>query len=360
MDVLHDNSYRKLHQIALVVGQLPGYVSNYTIPDEKQASELSDQFFADEAGRHFPIDSAGSTWLSGAYLALQRAELPMKKASVDYVEARIMEAAKIYGIADAVKKAMDTVTTSLTLFDKTAEANESYGWLVKDAAGNVTARRYPLFDAVSVKKAVAYFEENRHHYPLNVRKEIAGNILRKAADYSVDVPATIMREAGMGIPRTSVLMRELLERAELAKDGENSVLLANVNNLISTMDPGALVDHLDKVAEVIDTFDQAEGLTRYYGTKIMPPADFLYGVSMKEASAFLDKAVKLHRWTFDIEKLASDVPVEIFTATLGEDVIKKAQDKNGKLIPVELAATINKLGQEDKAALEEVIVAICE
>ena len=374
MDVLHDNSYRKLHQIALVVGPLPSYVGNYTILDEKQASELSDRFFADESGRQFPIDSPENTWLSATYLALQKAELPMKQASVDFVEAKIKEAAQIYGIAEDVKKAIDSVTMSLTMFDKAAATDEEYGWIVKDASGAIVAKRYLMRDVDGVRKAAAYFEENRHHYPLDVRRMIASNIVKRAETFAVDqLPGCVAREAGLGIPRTSVLMRELLERAELAKDAENSVLLANVNNLISTLDQGTLVDHLDKVAEVIDTFDRVEDLTKYYGTRIMPPADFLYGVNLKEASAFVDNSIRLHRWTFDITKLAQIDP-ELFAGVLGpqfmfkvaKEIPGKFGDENGyhfeaaKLDPKMLQQELVKLSQADKASLEEALVAICE
>ena len=70
MDVLHDNSFRQWSQIGVALkGTIPDYVSNYTPLEEKDASTLPDEVFADPGKRLFPLDSPANTWLSGMYYA---------------------------------------------------------------------------------------------------------------------------------------------------------------------------------------------------------------------------------------------------------------------------------------------------
>jgi hypothetical protein len=346
MDVIHDNSRRQLMQISAVVGEenLPDYVQHYNVPDEKNASSLPDELFADPGKRLYPVDSKGATWLSAAYCAMNK--------GAEYTMLDIKRAADAWGITEDVDKVIQEIEAAQGNIKAATDDDSNYGWIIYNRNGDVVRRRYPMFDSNGVQKAAAFFDENRRHYPHELRKQLATNILTKAAQYGVGLdvlPDSIQREAGHGIPRRTVIMRELNERAQLAKDAEFSVLMANVTRLIGNAGEGEVLDSMDKLAETIDAFDQAEGLVRYYGTKITYPADFLCSVTMKEAQDFVDKNVTLRRLTFDVEKLAVDVPAEVFHTVIGDVDVSDAE---------KLAAVLRDLPAADKAAVEDHLVAM--
>ena len=359
MDVLHDNSFRKWVKIATLLGieQVPHYVRQYTLPDEKTASTLSDGLFADPVNRLYPVGDKASTWLSAAYYAFD-AFSPGVKIAEDVWQA-INNAAAIYSITDDIVKVRKDLVAAFATKEASAE-DSNYGWLERDGSGNVTGRRYPMFDSDGVRKAASYFDENRKHYGISMCRTVAGNILRKAAEYGLDtndLPASIEREAGMGLPRRTVIMRELNERAELSKDAENGALLANISRLVGASDDTELHSNLEKIAEVLEQFDKLEGLTTHYGKGITYPTDFLFGISIKEADAFVAQSVKLHRYIFNVEKLANNLPVQMISDILGE---KRSADacEEGKLSVVKFAAMLNHLPMADKAALEDGILAV--
>lgn len=377
MDVLRDKNYYTWYKLASqIVGatNVPQYVRDYTPPDEDAASLMDDSDFADPGKRAYPIDSPGATWLSAAYYINEHPEhcpgAGTKRANVRPWH-DIYRAARAWGIAKDVDKMAQTIVSRNGAVKQAAVNNESnYGWIVKDTLGNTTARRYPMFDAEGVTKAATYFDDNRRCYPWDIRQSIARNILKKAAEYGVPedtIPSSVLREAGKGIPRSSVLMHEINERARMAKDAEAGVLLANVNRLIATSEHEDFARAIDKIAAVLNHFDEVEGLQKYYGKTITYPSDFLAGVSYKEAADFQKNAVKLRRHIFDPRKLAQFVSPDLFGAVVGDEFVKKivVSDKqaqaNGEpgVDPIKLARELNLLPATSKAALEDAILAAC-
>jgi hypothetical protein len=360
MDVLSDNSFRIWNKIAAIVGEanIPDYVKNYTPPDEQTASSMSDNDFADPGKRAFPIDSKAATWLSAAYMLDAKA----KEANwlIDSQEQRMAYAIQAWGIDKDVVKVAEAYAAAAGHVKQASEVDTNYGWIVKDASGNVTARRYGVFDRTGLGKAAEYFELNRRHYPLAPRTGIARFLMQKAAEYGIDydeLPGSVLREAGYGLPRKTVIMRELNERAMLAKDAECGILLANVNRLLGTGTDQEVADNLDKLAQTIDAFDQAEKLTRYYGTRITHPSDFLCSVTFKEAQAFVDNTVQLRKLVFDAAKLTTDPDfTKAAAAAMGQEFAAKLSGMDSAT----LARTLRELPRADRGALEDGIVALCD
>jgi hypothetical protein len=357
MDVLHDNSMKTWIHIGETYSHLvPSYVMNYNLPDKEGSSKIEDGLFADPARRLFPIDDPGAIWLSAAYFAKNASALPYKPAEREYVKQTILKAAALHDIATDVKTIIDTITA--TPAEKQAEDDDAnYGWVMRNAeTGDVVARKYPMFDGIGVKKASDYFAENRAHYPIGVRRTISRNIMRKAAEYGMgtdDLAPAVLREAGYGIPRKDILMDEILERAHLTKDAESSILLANVNELLAGMDATEIGANLDKIAEVIDTFDNAAGLTQYYNKRILMPADFLYDINLKQANEAVEDAIELDRHVFSLRKLA-ELPLHVFEDVLGADFVKAIVKKASDTVVdrAKLADELYSLPKPDKSALE--------
>lgn len=350
MDIVHDNSWNHLLQISEKLGdKLPTYVREYTPLTKESASTLEDGLFADDRNRLFPIDSPASTWTSALYFAYNKGELPYKSAEFDYVKGRIQKAAELFKVADDIDAAVAVITAA-----QAEDPMANYGLVYKE--GSDMRCEFPMFDAAGVKKASAFFEEYRRKYPADWRRSIAMNIMAKAAEYGVpeeQLSYAVLSEAGYGIPDKRAMMQEILYRAGLAKHAENAVLLANLNIMLSELPVEAVDAELHKVASIIADFDVAEGLDERYGRTVMPPADAVFGINLKEAEAVVKDAVKLHRHIFSATKLATALKPELFDSLLGDDFTAPLKDGKGKLMPAKLAAALSSMAEEDKAALEE-------
>jgi hypothetical protein len=349
MDAISDNSRRTLIEISRE-RQLPTYVLAAEILDKEASAGLDDELFADVARRQYPLHDAGNTWLSAAYFAKGHDDIPPKVA--DHVEQRIRAAAKIHGITADVEPLFATVKAAASPEDDDA----NYGIVIRDQAGNVVRKLYPMLDGDSVKMAMERFARERGLYPLGPRRQIASQITKRAEICGIPVPAVIFREAGRGFPVKQIMMTELLERAQLVKDAEAAQLLANVNEVVAAANAQELLAVLDKIAEVVDSVDRLSGFHRLYGRKLLPPADFIYAMTEKEAAAMVADSVPLNRHTFSIRKLAELDP-EVF-AVLGDDFPRELATADGKTNAEKLAAILPTLPLPDKELLENHLVGL--
>lgn len=357
MDILHDNSFRSWVKIGNTCADIiPPYVREYIPLDDEKASKLANADFADPARRLFPLVDEPSTWLSAAYFTKNAEELPYKQPEHEYVLIQIKQAAYIFGIEKDVEQIIDALSEQT---EKVAaeDDNSNYGWvIVHGTTGEVLDRLYPMFDANGVKRAMDYFDAYRDRYPIGIRRTIARNILNKAAQYIVEPTPTVKRESGCGIPRKDVLMEELLERAHLTKDAELSIALANINELIAGIPDREIGDNLDKIAEVVDAFDRANGLVKYYGKQLLMPADFIFDVDLKTAEAALEDSVELDKYVFSVTKLAQVSPA-VFGNVLGEEFVTRVTDEGGKIVVSKLADELYSLPKPDRSALENALAA---
>lgn len=360
MDVLHDSCSRTWLGICDSFEHIvPPYVMDYKLPAEKTASAFEDNLFADQARRLFPTDCEAATWLSAAYFAKHAAELNYSREEAAYIESQIKAAADIFAIRRDIDQIMDAVRNVPA--EKQAEDNDAnYGLVLRDEkTGEVLMKKYFMVDDRGVKLASEYFDQYRGRYPMNIRRSIAKNIMSKAAEFGVDVysiKSSVLREAGYGVPRKDILMSEILERAQLTKDAEAAIALANINEMLVGLSDTEIGENLDKIAEVVDAFDREAGLTRHYGIRITTPADILFDIHVKSAEALLEDSVELHQHIFSLQKLA-ELPVDVFTEVLG-DGFGTSITKNGSIDREKLADELHSLPRPDKAALEDHLVTL--
>ena len=346
MDILHDNSHKTWYQIGTQYEkQIPEFVMNATLPEKEAVDQLPNSAFADDNSRVFPIDSPAATWLSAAYFAKNAAAAGYSVGMCQYIEGRLMKAAQAFGIGDSVTAIVSAIKQPPEE-KQAADVAENYGWV------SGTGRKYPMFDATGVKRAASYFMENRFNYPPVMRKTIAGNIMRKAAEYGVVVDDTVRKEAGQGLPRRDTLMQELLDRARLAKSAEASVAIGNLVESLATVGPDELMTQLDKIAEVIDMLDQSEGFDKQYGKRMLSPAEFIYDIDPKVAEAMLEDAVELDQHVFSLKKLAGLSP-DVFGAVLGDEFVSRVKQADGKIDVEKLGDELFSLPRPDRTALEQ-------
>ncbi len=355
MDAVSDKSYRQLSDIGTRLGTtaFPDYVLTAELHDEKTAGVLEDSEFADVGKRAYPVDSKASTWLSAAYLVDSCPGVTTSAADpvTNHIWQSIKSAAGLYGISADVDK------VAKQLVDLHAETG-------KPAIEYVTAddgsRIYGIGCWRDVKTAAEFFDDNRRHYPLELRTKIAGFITKKAQEFGVDcLPDSVRREAGLGIPDKVDVMQELLIRAEMSKDAESGALLANINNIIANQEPEDYAGSVDKIAAALDAFDRSEGLCKHYGTKLTYPADFLYAGDMDKIAAEISHAVAIDNWVFDSRKLAASLDPDVLEAVCGPAVLADCKT-DGKLDASKLKTAIDAMAYAEQADLKSAIVMLCE
>jgi hypothetical protein len=343
MDVIHDNSKRGWIKVAHS-HEVPAYVGEH-IPLTKEASaKLSDDLFADDAKRLFPINSKADVWLSAAYF--KEAAADYSEAIGNYVKDRIKEAAAVFGISEDVDQAFEAAQVKVA---SAKDDPDNYCWV--DEKGKYS---YPVFDKEGAAKAVSYFEDHRLGYPLDTRIKLARNILKKACDYGLEPTETLMKEAGFAVPNRAKLMGEILERARMTDDPEAAIKFAQINEVIANSTNEEFMENLDKIAEVIDALDGVNGMRHQYNVKILSPQESIYSMSVKEANDILDDSLVLNRHTFKLSKMAELNP-ETFNV-LGDNFSDELST-DGKLDVKKMATILPTLPTPDKRLLEEEIEA---
>jgi len=355
MDFMRDNSKRVWLRLASSI-TVPDYVKQEVVLDADDLRKLAATEFADPAARMYPVNSPGNTWLSAMYFHVCPPAL--KQASLKYISDSIKSAAEIYGISKDIDRAKGELEASQ---EKAASASDEdlYGWIVKDEAGNVTAKRYCIADIKGVEKAASYFDQNRFKYPFGVRRTISQFIVKKASQHGValdKLPGCVLRESGYGIPHLSNLVDEIERRSLLCKDADVKMVFNNLGTLIEVTPGDELLQCLDKLAETIDHFDHIVGLDQQYGKGILSPSDLIYSVSLPEASDELDCAVKLAAYVFDVRKLAG-LGKQAF-AVMGTEFQTAVSDSQGSVDPVKLRHELEKLSSRDKHILESELKSI--
>jgi len=371
MDLVKDTSFKVFSKLARQLGyKLPSYVAEYTPEQDKIASELPSEAFACPALREYPIDSKATTWLSALYAADSVQQTGKEAQAAADALPLIKAAAIIWDTLSDVEQVIDTVS-GLSI-KQASDTDGNYGWIDRDAAGNVTARRYGIFDKAGVTKAAGYFLENRDSYHYKTREKVASFILAKAGEYGVSrdvLGEELAKEAGHGIPVKAVIVEELKERALLAKHAECGTLLANVNRLLDVCDPAELPDVMDKVATLVNEFDTAEDLTRHYGKRITRPSEFLRSLSEKTAEAMVATAVQIDGKTFDYVKLAAAVPVNEFYLALGPGFAARVSESGvfdednaqaTKVAAAKLKQALTELSAGEQETLYRHLVAMCD
>ena len=350
------SSQRKLVALSETPGvTIPTYVAQYTPLSKEAASKLPEELFADVNQKEYPIDTKEAAWLSAGIFLMEKqsGELTYSDDMEEYVWNALKASGDIYGIEDdivAIKTAVDSAVNEKTA---AVDSDGDYGWLVKSADGSVTCKRYPMFDAVGVMKAATYFMDNRSSYPQCVRTEICGNIMRKAAEYSVDINEindAISREAGLAVPNTAAIMRELYKRAQASKDPEAGMAMLGLTELISITDADQLSGEMSKLAGIVEDFDHVEGLNAAYDRKVAFPADILYAGTVKQAEDWLRDTVNVAGTSFSKSALASLDIVLAYDPILGTEFTKRAS-VDGELDKEKLAVALTELDEADQYAL---------
>lgn len=313
----------------------PAYVKSASFPEVEPPAPRH-AFFADAASRELPCNSREETWASARYFAKHAGEERYRSTRAD-VEYNLQKAAQVYGIADDVAKVLTHTEEVKTASDK------DYGWVREGE------RKYPMFDAHGVKLASEYFEANKFKYPFPMRNEIAKNILRKAAEFGVEVPDGIRKTAGHGVARPDNVINELTIRAELCSDPDTGLALAKMAEHVAENGAEALSGATEKIAELVEDTDIIENWRGRYGKDMSAPEDFLFDMDVKQAEAIVNDVVEIGGDALSLSKLA-ELPDEVFDNVLGEGFAESVKEA-GAIDPRKLGEALAAKSVEDRNEL---------
>ena len=345
MDILSDTTNMQLCEISDKYA-MPDYVQSSSPLEKSAADELPSELFADQAARQFPINNKAATWLSSAFFHENQEKVAESQRA--FVKEMIVKAASIYNIDQDVK--------DVFAVEKAAAAGDGTTvFCYTDGDGD---NHYPISGPDGVDRACAYFEEHYREYEPEVRTKIAEGITKAATSMGMEPSRAVLIEGGFGIVDRAALASEVLERMRMTKDAEASILLGNLNGLLSVASTEELGKEADNIAAIMENVDTLNGMLD--GKDYWSPLHAICPMTYKEAQAMLDNALELDGLTFDITKLASELDPQIFTDVLGEEFIPELTDEDGALDATKMAEILPTLPLPDKRLLAKHIVANCE
>lgn len=343
MDSTTDNSFRTLWSIIKTAGT-PDYIADGALVDEKDASALPDTSFADRVRRRFPITDKANTWASAGYFAKTASECGYSSAQREMVLSRIKRAADVYGIRKDVDDMMAKIASEAAQVEKKAADDACYC--------DPAHRGYPVFDKSGAEMANDFFSRNAYKYGHERRKEIAGNIMKKCAEYGVKAAEQVRVSAGAGFPNRDTLTEHLLFRAkELMRRGTYKMAseLCKFAKEICICSDDDLFRNRDGIFDAISGMDEITGIDDCYDRKFCAPEELVYDIDPSEMKEVIDDAVPMGGDAFSASAL-SELPRSLFEKVLPREAVDGMME-DGKISPKKLKVTIISLKSPESSHL---------
>lgn len=275
----------------------PDWVESAPIENIKGGSATASRNYGDPTRRLYPFHTKAACWMSCAFFADRRGQLPPETAQ--RIEDRLRKAAAFNGLARDFETMMARAA-GLEQTEKRAAAaapDDDFLWIDR-ATGE---RRLPVRSAADVKKAEAWLHQFRDAFTFSDRCKIADRLMAKAAAFDVDVSEWVLRTAALGVcsvadargliaGRTAMLVGQgkdaiadefrKMSRA-LAENPEDAITTRTLTKLAN------LIDQADRIIEV----EPDVPLAGRYSASLPRPEDVLFAVNIKSAEAYVEATV---------------------------------------------------------------------
>jgi len=299
LDFYDDTAHEHMSKIAMPTGMRDVSLSVLT---PEQHSRLPDSEFGlviltkrANVLRKFPVNDPGNAWLSAQYFgqAHEKLAFPARFVAAKFIKS----ACDAYDVpsskaVDAYACRVDDEVQSNTfvegsesgwmlrklaqreLIEKTAEAahvnamvempNEHYALVIQTSDGAVI-RKYAMPDATHVKTAAAYFDKYAMDLQPEYRHRFALSVRNRADELDVDLST----HAGIAKWASTSWNRHVDAHLEQRKSllPRNAPARDILNKLASSLGETTPSD----MAQALQVFDQATGLTRYYDKGLSDP-----------------------------------------------------------------------------------------
>ena len=265
--------------------ELPDFVKEASVVDEKELNSLPRTAFGDPVNRKYPITSRKDTYLSALYFRKHASEYEDKEYA-SQVKENIDKALDLWDIPHTLKK-------KASVIHKEASAVEHVR--VRDGVGN-TIDDWELRSPRDFEKAAIQLFENKNMFSFEQRKDIARQLidsdLRKTAELSDEVDTYLDRAAGFGMCTKLQLIDTIRDRARLYKEADERFMKVLTEYAESLEDEELDCSHLNKTAALLDFMDKQTGISRKY-RDLTSPEECLFVYTEKTASELKDSYIKL-------------------------------------------------------------------
>jgi len=209
---------------------------------------------------------------------------------------RLEKRAEILSISD------DLLKLERDYADFTTEKTE------KTAAPTET---YPIRNKDEFTAAVRWLKKNAYVLPLDERREFAGRILEKSAEYEAEIDEQIIKFAGQGIGSVYKIIPNLEKRAALIRNSrvtkadvreKTACDLEHLAKQVKTYPADVVVsENLDKIAAVLQFVDNEYGLSGHYNNGYLDdPDSVIFAQATKTAEEIEKYACQLGNDLYDI------------------------------------------------------------
>jgi len=316
LDFYDDTAHEHMSKIAMPAEMRDVRVSMLT---PEQHSSLPDSEFGlilltkrAHVLRKFPVNDPGNAWLSAQYFgqACEKLAFPARFVAAKFIKS----ACDAYGVpssrqVDAYASRVDDEVSTNTfvegsekgwmlrklaqreLIEKTADVgsvnamiempNEHFALVIKTGDGSVI-RKYAMPDAGHVKTAAAYFDKYAMDLQPEYRHRFALSVRNRAEELDVDVS----RHDGIAKWASTSWNQHVGAHLEQRKSllPRNASARDVLNKLAASLGETTPAD----MAEALQVFDQATGLTRYYDKGLSDPYSSTMGKIAEDWSDEVD------------------------------------------------------------------------
>lgn len=285
--------------------EVPSFVKEAESLDPESVAALPSSAFADSDSRTLPITDAANVFVSAAYYYGAND----KNASV---EERILKAAELFEIADQVKE----LSASLSGGDKIASETPGNPWKI-DVETSIGAGKASGDGPESLAKFAGEFCDRLFDlFTFEQKVECAQKIASETKRLGGTVPDRILEVAGINVPDTEKLARQIKARAVRipGDDGLKTDLCKMADDLESA--EGKTLEGMFKVAKALSEIDRQYGMVRFYGTSMADPFASVFNTK-REVAVKLASVVAIGDKNYSSEELA-EIPTGVLKVALSE------------------------------------------
>jgi hypothetical protein len=335
-----DYSGKELHRMLMDV-EIPEYVKTAEVDDFSDLRKLPKAAFADPDRMIYPINTPARTYVSNAYFINKKADISKLygEAYASQLESNIKQAAEVFDISS------DLEDYSRELNVKQASDYGTRYMVDFEIDGAAPVQLYPVKTAADLVMSAESFANNISKFPFGIRVKSAENFVKAAAELDVDdMPAIIMKYAGMYYPDLTDLGQELWRRStKLAHQHHKEIynkIAADLPNMTS-------IEEVMKVAETCFNIENMEGL--YDNVKVAQllgdPVDMIFTEPVIKVASDLSY-VEVHGDKYKLEDLTK-ISKDKYEEAFGDSGIDPAD-------PEKIAEILPTMPRSDVKLLEEI------
>lgn len=298
----------------------------------------------------FPVTDYANTWLSCSYFENTKDQLPYVAQKIAASNLKKACAKHKVPVSETISKlASADVSTNVYNEVQSYKQDSSYLNSVETIPAHkddspyfyALGDKYPMPDALYVKKASAYFESHVHDFTSpEDRHTFAKNVKSRAEELKVDLGNSLLSKYASTNYGDSVGVQLKIRRDLLDAKPEMQKALDKLASYKDQTEP-------EIFANVLSEFDRRAGLSKHHGNYLADPYSATFGNFVKTAKGYQweDESTGLHISGDKLEKTASSKYDKI-KGYFGESIAKQLKKHAVSIfesLPLDAKQTIVKI-----------------